>query len=417
MPTSTRPWRPFTANCCVVEEGAVLGNLSRCRPTRTEFSKKVVNLPPFRRLSYSDLSGGSPSSARFTVGLGFGADLHAFQLGELRAITHNFSSSFLLGEGGFGPVHKGYVDDKLRQGLKAQPVAVKVLNTEGLQGHREWLAEVIFLGQLRHPNLVKLIGYCCEDEDRLLVYEFMPRGSLENHLFRRSPVSLSWGTRLKIAIGAAKGLAFLHSADKPVIYRDFKTSNILLDSDFTAKLSDFGLAKLGPEGEDTHVTTRVMGTHGYAAPEYVMTGHLTTKSDVYSFGVVLLELLTGRRSMDRSRPKKEENIVDWAKPYLTSARKVRYIMDARLGGQYSLKGARDAAALTLQCLSSNAKDRPRMAAVVETLQGLQHLKDMAVNSGSWTATPLAGRRVLSARTKTGGKMGGARRNAVSAKLK
>ncbi|MQM15609.1 hypothetical protein Taro_048554 [Colocasia esculenta] len=234
-----RPWRRplFTANCCVVEEGTILANLSRCRPTRSDLISrnggKVVQLPSFRRLSYSDLSSGSPSSARLTdqqEPAGFGAGLHAFQLAELRAITQNFSANFLLGQGGFGTVHKGYVDDKLRHGLQAQPVAVKLLNIEGLQGHREWLAEVIFLGRLRHPNLVKLIGYCCEDEDRLLVYEFMPRGSLENHLFRRSSVSLSWGTRLKIAIGAAKGLAFLHGAGTPVIYRDFKTSNILLDS-------------------------------------------------------------------------------------------------------------------------------------------------------------------------------------------
>ncbi|GJY00286.1 probable serine/threonine-protein kinase PBL15 [Tanacetum coccineum] len=162
---------------------------------------------------------------------------------RVRAITQNFSSNFLLGEGGFGTVHKGYVDDNMRSGLKEQAVAVKLLDIEGLQGHREWLAEVIFLGQLRHPNLVKLIGYCCEDEERLLVYEFMPRGSLENHLFRRISVCLPWGNRLKIAIGAAKGLAFLHGAESP---------------DFNAKLSDFGLATMGPEGSNTHVTTRVM---------------------------------------------------------------------------------------------------------------------------------------------------------------
>ncbi|XWS13004.1 hypothetical protein CRYUN_Cryun36dG0000400 [Craigia yunnanensis] len=203
-------------------------------------------------------------------------------------------------------------DENVRVGLKSLPVAVKVLNKEGLQGHREWLTEVNFLGQLRHPNLVKLIGYCCEDDHRLLVYEFMFRGSLENHLFRTATVPLSWATRMMIALGAAKGLAFLHNAERPVIYRDFKTSNILLDSDYTAKLSYFGLAKAGPQGDETHVSTRVMGTYGYAAPEYVMTAHLTARSDVYSFGVVLLELLTGRKSVDMTRPSKEQNLVDWA---------------------------------------------------------------------------------------------------------
>ncbi|KAL3585878.1 hypothetical protein D5086_012745 [Populus alba] len=195
----------------------------------------------------------------------------AFTLYELETITKSFRSDYILGEGGFGTVYKGYIDENVRVGLKSLPVAVKVLNKEGLQGHREWLTEVNFLGQLRHPHLVKLIGYCCEDDHRLLVYEFMFRGSLENHLFRKATVPLSWATRMMIALGAAKGLAFLHNAERPVIYRDFKTSNILLDSDYTAKLSDFGLAKAGPQGDETHVSTRVMGTYGYAAPEYVMT--------------------------------------------------------------------------------------------------------------------------------------------------
>ncbi|CAD5194386.1 unnamed protein product [Musa acuminata subsp. malaccensis] len=412
-----RPWRPIAAGkCCTADDHVVLGNLSRCRPTRADLSKKVAELRFFRRLSSSDL-GSSPCSARLNANdefsHSFGAGLYAFQLSELKAITHDFSSNFLLGEGGFGTVHKGYIDERMRPGLKAQAVAVKLLDVEGLQGHREWLAEVIFLGQFRHPHLVKLIGYCCEDEERLLVYEFMPRGSLENHLFRRISMALSWGTRLKIAIGAAKGLAFLHGAEKPVIYRDFKTSNILLDHDFTAKLSDFGLAKMGPEGEDTHVTTRVMGTHGYAAPEYVMTGHLTTKSDVYSYGVVLLELLTGRRAMDKTKPKNEEKLVDWAKPYLTSSRRLRCIMDHRLAGSYSTKGSREVASLALRCISPNPKDRPQMSTVVETLEGLQHLKDMAVSSGAWP--PIVGRHAISAKTKLDN-MANARRRSISTKL-
>ncbi|KAB5564328.1 hypothetical protein DKX38_004382 [Salix brachista] len=386
MRESSKPWRPFTANCCSVEDQTFLGNFSRCRTSKSDVSKNIAPLPSFRRLSFSDLSRSSSTRINEDLAQSFGPDLFDFQLSELRAITHNFSSDFLLGEGGFGTVHKGYVDDNLRQGLKAQAVAVKLLDIEGLQGHREWLAEVIFLGQLRHSNLVKLIGYCCEEEERLLVYEFMSRGSLENHLFKRLSVSLPWGTRLKIATGAAKGLAFLHGAEKPVIYRDFKTSNVLLDSDFTAKLSDFGLAKMGPEGSETHVTTRVMGTYGYAAPEYVSTGHLTTQSDVYSFGVVLLELLTGRRATDRSRPKSEQNIINWAKPYLTSSRRLRCIMDPRLAGQYSVKGAKHMALLALQCISLNPRDRPKMPSIVETLEGFQHYKDMAVACGQWQAS-------------------------------
>ncbi|XP_074283167.1 putative serine/threonine-protein kinase PBL15 [Silene latifolia] len=384
-----KPWKPLTATkCCSVENSIILGiNFNNKSRTSDLMSKNIAPLPSFRRLAYSghlsNLSSCSSQRINEDLAQSFGLDLFDFQVNELKAITQNFSRSYLLGEGGFGKVHKGYVDDGLRNGLKSQAVAVKHLDIEGLQGHREWLSEVIFLGQLRHQNLVKLIGYCCEDEERLLVYEFMPRGSLENHLFKRLSLSLPWGTRLKIAIGAAKGLAFLHEAESPVIYRDFKTSNILLDSDFTAKLSDFGLAKMGPEGSDTHVTTRVMGTYGYAAPEYVSTGHLTTKSDVYSFGVVLLELLTGRRSMEKSRPKGEQHLVDWTKPYLSRSRRLRYIMDPRLGGQYSVKGAKEIAQLAVQCVSLNPKDRPKMPMVVQTLEGLQIHKDMAVSSGLW----------------------------------
>ncbi|KAG5069535.1 hypothetical protein JHK85_001912 [Glycine max] len=279
MKQPSKPWRPFTANCCSTEDQTIFKNFSRCKPSRSDLSKNIAPLPSFRRLSFSDLSRSSSTRINEDLAQSFGSDLFDFQLSELRAITQNFSSNFLLGEGGFGTVHKGYIDDNLRLGLKAQPVAVKLLDIEGLQGHREWLAEVIFLGQLRHPNLVKLIGYCCEDEERLLVYEFMPRGSLENHLFRRL-TSLPWGTRLKIATGAAKGLSFLHGAEKPVIYRDFKTSNVLLDS-----------------------------------------------------------------------------------------------------------GAKEMAHLALQCISLNPKDRPRMPTIVETLEGLQQYKDMAVTSGHWPVSP------------------------------
>ncbi|PIM98625.1 Serine/threonine protein kinase [Handroanthus impetiginosus] len=341
---------------------------------RLDQKKPVSKQTSFPRISLSDLSG-STLSEDLSISLA-GSNLHVFTLQELKVITQNFSQRNFLGEGGFGPVHKGFIDDKLRPHLKAQPVAVKLLDLDGSQGHREWLTEVIFLGQLRHAHLVKLIGYCCEEEHRLLVYEYMPRGSLENQLFRRFSVSLPWSTRMKIAIGAAKGLAFLHETEKPVIYRDFKASNILLDSDYTAKLSDFGLAKDGPEGDDTHVSTRVMGTHGYAAPEYVMTGHLTAASDVYSFGVVLLELLTGRKSVDKSRPHREQNLVEWARPMLKNPRKLSRVMDPRLEGQYSELGAQKAAALAYQCLSHRPKLRPTMSEVIKVLEPLKDLDDI-----------------------------------------
>ncbi|XWS17494.1 hypothetical protein CRYUN_Cryun33cG0072500 [Craigia yunnanensis] len=352
--------------------------------------KEVTKQSSFTRFAMLELSyPSSMLSEDLSMSLA-GSNLHVFTLGELRVITQSFSSANFLGEGGFGPVHKGFIDDKLRPGLKAQPVAVKFLDLEGLQGHKEWLTEVIFLAQLRHPHLVKLIGYCCEEEHRLLVYEYMPRGSLENQLFRRYSVSLPWATRMKIALGAAKGLAYLHEADKAVIYRDFKASNILLDSDYTAKLSDFGLAKDGPEGDATHVSTRVMGTQGYAAPEYLMTGHLTAMSDVYSFGVVLLELLTGRRSLDKSRSQREQILAEWARPMLNDPRKLGRIMDPRLEGQYSEMGARKAAALAYQCLSHRAKQRPKMSDVVKTLEPLQDYEDIPIGPFVYTVPTESG---------------------------
>ncbi|XP_057806622.1 serine/threonine-protein kinase RIPK-like [Salvia miltiorrhiza] len=335
--------------------------------------KKAAAKQQSSRISLLDLSS-STLSEELSVSLA-ASNLHVFTLQELKLITHNFASTNFLGQGGFGPVHKGFIDDTLRPGLKAQPVAVKLLDLDGTQGHREWLTEVVFLGQLRHANLVKLIGYCCEEAQRLLVYEYMPRGSLENQLFRKMCIPLPWSTRMKIALGAAKGLAFLHEANKPVIYRDFKASNILLDSDFTAKLADLGLAKDGPQGDETHISTRVMGTQGYTAPEYIMTGHLTSASDVYSFGVVLLELLTGRKSVDKSRPNREQNLVERARPMLKNPRKLMRVIDPRLQGQYPEMAAQKVAALAYQCLTYRPKLRPTMAEVVRVLEPLKDVDD------------------------------------------
>ncbi|PIA27976.1 hypothetical protein AQUCO_07400078v1 [Aquilegia coerulea] len=324
-----------------------------------------------------------PCTPREGEELKIASQLRKFTNSELKSATRNFRPDTMLGEGGFGCVFKGWIEENGTAAAKpgtGLTVAVKTLNHDGLQGHKEWLAEVNFLGDLLHPNLVKLIGYCIEGDQRMLVYEFMPRGSLENHLFRRS-LPLPWSIRMKIALGAAKGLAFLHEeAERPVIYRDFKSSNILLDAEYNAKLSDFGLAKDGPEGDKTHVSTRVMGTYGYAAPEYVMTGHLTSRSDVYSFGVVLLEMLTGRRSMDKNRPNGEHNLVEWARPHLGERRRFYKLIDPRLEGHFSIKGAQKAAQLAHHCLSRDPKARPLMSEVVEILKPLPNLKDMANSS-------------------------------------
>ncbi|KAK7294454.1 hypothetical protein RJT34_17343 [Clitoria ternatea] len=367
MPSKRPQWRSLLLGCFTAKNQSL------------ETPKLISNKRSSSRIFLSDLSDYSSLSIMSDLSNSLvGSNLHIFTHQELKEITHNFSKSNFLGEGGFGKVYKGFIDDNLRPKLKPRIVAVKALNLDGKQGHREWLAEVIFLGQLKHKHLVNLIGYCCEDENRLLVYEYMERGNLEEKLFKGYLATLPWLTRIKIAIGAAKGLAFLHEEEIPVIYRDVKASNILLDADYNAKLSDFGLAIDGPEKNQTHVTTRVMGTHGYAAPEYIMSGHLTTMSDVYSFGVVLLELLTGKKSVDKKRPSREQDLVEWARPLLKDYHKLERIMDPRLEDQYSTEGARKFAALTYQCLSHNAKSRPTMRTVVKTLEHLKEFKDIPI---------------------------------------
>ncbi|ONK62747.1 uncharacterized protein A4U43_C07F7720 [Asparagus officinalis] len=301
-----------------------------------------------------------------------------FSFAELKKCTNNFSGTNEIGSGGYGKVYRGMV-------ANGQMVAIKRSQQGSMQGGLEFKTEIELLSRVHHKNLVGLVGFCFDQGEQMLVYEFVPNGTLRESL-SETAAPLSWATRMMIALGAAKGLAFLHNAERPVIYRDFKTSNILLDSDYTAKLSDFGLAKAGPEGDETHVSTRVMGTYGYAAPEYVMTGHLTARSDVYSFGVVLLELLTGRKSVDKTRPGKEISLVDWARPKLNDKRKLLQLIDPRLEEQYSVRAAQKACSLAYYCLSQNPKARPLMSDVVETLEPLQCCKNEP-NEGSMLALP------------------------------
>ncbi|XWS39359.1 hypothetical protein CRYUN_Cryun18bG0046300 [Craigia yunnanensis] len=290
-----------------------------------------------------------------------------FTFREVAAATKNFRPESFLGEGGFGRVYKGQLEST------GQVVAVKQLDRNGLQGNREFLVEVLMLSLLHHPNLVNLIGYCADGDQRLLVYEFMPLGSLEDHLHDLPPDKepLDWNTRMKIAAGAAKGLEYLHDkANPPVIYRDFKSSNILLDEGFHPKLSDFGLAKLGPVGDKSHVSTRVMGTYGYCAPEYAMTGQLTVKSDVYSFGVVFLELITGRKAIDSTRPHGEQNLVTWARPLFNDRRKFSKLADPQLQGRYPMRGLYQALAVASMCIQEQAATRPLIGDVVTALSYL-----------------------------------------------
>ncbi|XP_076893392.1 serine/threonine-protein kinase PCRK1-like [Bidens hawaiensis] len=301
------------------------------------------------------------------------SNLRVFTFSELKAATKNFGLTSKIGEGGFGSVYTGFIKNP-REPNKRLQVAIKKLSRTGLQGHKEWITEVNVLGVVEHPNLVKLVGYCAEDDERgmqrLLVYEYMPNGSVEDHLCSRSGAPLSWTMRLKVAQDAARGLTYLHEdMDFQIIFRDFKASNILLDEQWNAKLSDFGMARVGPQEGLTHVSTAVVGTMGYAAPEYIQTGHLNAKSDVWSYGVFLYELITGRRPLDKNRPKNEQNLLEWVKPYLDSKR-FRIIIDTRLEGKYSLKSAQKLSIIANRCLSRNPKSRPKMSEVLEMVNQL-----------------------------------------------
>ncbi|KAJ7951628.1 Protein kinase family protein [Quillaja saponaria] len=287
-----------------------------------------------------------------------------FTLNDIEKATNNFDASRVLGEGGFGLVYSAILED-------GRNVAVKTLKRCDQHGGREFLAEVEMLSHLHHKNLVKLIGICIDNHTRCLVYELVPNGSVESHLHGSDKETdpLDWDARMKIALGAARGLAYLHEDSNPrVIHRDFKSSNILLEYNFTPKVSDFGLARAAIDEGNKHISTHVMGTFGYLAPEYAMTGHLLVKSDVYSYGVVLLELLTGRKPVDFSQPPGQENLVAWARPLLTSNEGLETIIDPFVKSHISSDTVAKAAAIASMCVQPEVSHRPFMGEVVQALK-------------------------------------------------
>ncbi|KAL6624521.1 hypothetical protein ACP70R_031842 [Stipagrostis hirtigluma subsp. patula] len=290
--------------------------------------------------------------------LGWG---HWFTLRDLELATNRFSKDNVIGEGGYGVVYRG----RLSNGT---PVAVKkILNNLG-QAEREFRVEVEAIGHVRHKNLVRLLGYCVEGTQRMLVYEYVNNGNLESWLHGELSQysSLTWLARMKILLGTAKALAYLHEAIEPkVVHRDIKSSNILIDDEFNAKISDFGLAKMLGAGK-SHIATRVMGTFGYVAPEYANSGLLNEKSDVYSFGVVLLEAITGRDPIDYDRPPNEVNLVDWLK-MMVANRRSEEVVDPNLERRPATKELKRALLTALRCIDLNAEKRPRMDQVVRML--------------------------------------------------
>ncbi|KAL1222996.1 Proline-rich receptor-like protein kinase PERK12 [Cardamine amara subsp. amara] len=286
-----------------------------------------------------------------------------FSYEELANITQGFAHHNILGEGGFGCVYKGTLQD-------GKVVAVKQLKAGSGQGDREFKAEVEIISRVHHRHLVSLVGYCISDPHRLLIYEFVSNQTLEHHLHEKGLPVLEWSKRVRIAIGSAKGLAYLHEDCHPkIIHRDIKSANILLDDEYEAQVADFGLARLN-DTTQTHVSTRVMGTFGYLAPEYASSGKLTDRSDVFSFGVVLLELVTGRKPVDQSQPLGEESLVEWARPLLVKAIETgdfSELIDRRLEKRYVEHEVFRMIETAAACVRHSGPKRPRMVQVVRAL--------------------------------------------------
>ncbi|KAI4314329.1 hypothetical protein L6164_027249 [Bauhinia variegata] len=296
-----------------------------------------------------------------------------FSYENIVEITNGFSRQNILGEGGFGCVYKAWLPD-------GRVAAVKKLKAGSGQGEREFKAEVEIINRVHHKHLVSLVGYCIEKKQRILIYEFVPNKTLNHHLHGSEMTVLDWAERQKIAIGAAKGLAYLHEDCSPrIIHRDIKSANILLDDAFEAKVADFGLAKLSDDA-NTHVSTRVVGTFGYMAPEYATSGKLTDRSDVFSFGVVLLELVTGRKPVDQSQPLGEESLVEWARPLLIHAVETRdfgALVDPRLEGRFVESEMFRMIEAAAACIRHSAPKRPRMVQLVRALDSGGELFDLS----------------------------------------
>ncbi|KAK1300168.1 putative serine/threonine-protein kinase [Acorus calamus] len=291
--------------------------------------------------------------------LGWG---HWYTLRELEVATNGFVDENVIGEGGYGIVYHGLLEDNTQ-------VAVKnLLNNRG-QAEREFKVEVEAIGRVRHKNLVRLLGYCAEGAHRMLVYEYVDNGNLEQWLHGDvGPCSpLTWDIRMNIILGTAKGLMYLHEGLEPkVVHRDIKSSNILLDKQWNSKVSDFGLAKL-LGSERSYVTTRVMGTFGYVAPEYASTGMLNERSDVYSFGILIMEIISGRNPVDYSRPPGEVNLVEWLKT-MVGHRNSEGVLDPKMTEKPTSRALKKALLVALRCVDPDSQKRPKMGHVIHMLE-------------------------------------------------
>ncbi|KAL8463667.1 hypothetical protein ACS0TY_033576 [Phlomoides rotata] len=281
-----------------------------------------------------------------------------FSFETLVKATGNFNPNQKLGEGGFGPVYKGKLDD-------GREIAVKKLSQNSSQGKKEFQSESKLLARVQHRNVVNLLGYCLHGPEKLLVYQYVANESLDKILFKSDKRQLlDWKRRYNVITGVAKGLLYLHEeAHCRIIHRDIKASNILLDDKWAPKIADFGMARLYPE-DQTHVNTRVAGTNGYMAPEYLMHGHLSEKADVFSFGVVVLELISGQKNSKFNRDPEYRNLLEWAYKLYKKQRSLEIIDPTIASSSKDTEEIGTCIQLGLLCVQSDPKSRPDMGRVV-----------------------------------------------------